>query len=232
MKLQRKYTDIAQVKTFAGDSASDMTFEGYASVFGVVDSYGDSVANGAFAKSVAEANDSGKWPALLSQHGFSANGHTPVGIITAMEEDDYGLKITGKLAPTGRGKEMYALMKMDPRPAIDSMSIGYYATKWKAGEGQGQPDRILQEVKLVEISLVTFPANEDATVTSVKSIEELQSLRDIERHMRDAYSLSRGEAKSLISGVKNCLRDADAKAAHADDLIAALKRNIDNMRTQ
>lgn len=231
MKLQHKTIGLHQVKPIES-SSGDMVFEGYGAVFDVIDSYGDSIVKGAFAGAVKAANDENKWPAMLLQHGgWSTEDSTPIGIWTSIEEDDYGLKVTGKLANTERGRDIYALMKMEPRAAIDGLSIGYYATKWRAGEGAGQPERILEEVELVEISPVTFPANEKATVTSVKSIEELQSLRDIERHMRDAWGASNGEAKALISKMKAAtLREAEAESKAQSDLMAALQKNLETLR--
>jgi HK97 family phage prohead protease len=229
VKLERKLINTFEVKSIS-DSGGDMIFEGYGSVFGVVDSYGDMVIKGAFARAVELANKNERWPSMLWQHGFTSRGDEPVGIWTAMEEDDYGLKLTGKLADTSLGSDLYKLLKMQPRPAIDGLSIGYIPVKSRPGEGVGQPERILEDVDLWEISPVTFAANKEATVTSVKSIEELQTLRDIESYLRDAYMMSRAESKSLISKIKRGLRDADTEAKANAELAEAIKRNINILR--
>jgi HK97 family phage prohead protease len=230
MKLQRKFISKFEIKSFS-DTGGDMVFEGYGSVFNTIDSYGDSVVKGAFSKAVELANSSERWPAFLSQHGMGRSGAEPLGIFTHLEEDDYGLKFSAKLAETQAGIDHYKLLKMQPRPAIAGMSIGYIPTKWKAGEGEGQPERILQEVDLWEISLVTFPANREAGVTDVKSIENLQSLSEIESYLRDAYMMSRAESKSLISVIKRGLRDAGDKEAKANaELAEAIQRNINLLR--
>jgi hypothetical protein len=71
-------------------------FSGYGSTFGNVDSYGDTIAPGAFKKTIADAkNGNAPWPAMLSQHG--GNDPTPVGIWSHMSEDEHGLKLKGKL---------------------------------------------------------------------------------------------------------------------------------------
>lgn len=230
MKLQHKLINNFEVKSIS-DSGGEMIFEGYGSVFGNIDAYGDTIIKGAFSQSVELANSNKRWPALLSQHGFGDIGNTPLGIFTHLEEDDHGLKFSAKLAETQAGIDHYKLLKMQPRPAIAGMSIGYIPTRWKAGEGAGQPERIIEEIDLWEISLVTFPANREAGVTDVKSIEELQSLRDVESYLRDAYMMSRAESKSLISTIKRGLRDAGDEEKKADaELAEAIKRNIHLLR--
>jgi HK97 family phage prohead protease len=116
-----------ELKSIPGDS-TDGVISGYGSVFRNIDSYGDIVAPGAFKKTL-EASMSGDspWPAMLLQHGdASAEGMTPIGIWTKMQEDDNGLYIQGQLAlETRRGAEAYALLKMQPRPALNGLSIGY-----------------------------------------------------------------------------------------------------------
>jgi uncharacterized protein len=83
----------------------DGIITGYSSVFNNVDSYGDTVAKGAFKKTISEAKSgTGSWPAMLLQHGGqSADDKMPVGIWLDMSEDERGLKMTGKLANTKRG---------------------------------------------------------------------------------------------------------------------------------
>lgn len=150
----------------------DGTIRGYGSVFGNVDSYGDTVAKGAFRKTISDAKSgAAPWPAMLSQHG--GNDATPIGIWTGMDEDDRGLKLKGKLAVnTRRGADAYALLKMKPRPAFNGLSIGYRAKDFelhKSGQGPNGARRTLKSVDLVECSLVTFPADRFARVASVKA---------------------------------------------------------------
>jgi HK97 family phage prohead protease len=153
---------------------------------------------GAFAATLRKANASGAWPAMLSQHGgfgMSADDLTPVGVWTGLREDKRGLYVEGKLAPTPRGQELYALMGMQPRPAISGLSIGYIprAVKVNPNPQPGEPRRRLQAVDLIEISPVTFPANPKSRVTAVKSA------RDFEDAFRELFGLSRREAKRVAS---------------------------------
>lgn len=154
----------------------DGTIFGYGSIFGNVDSYGDTVAPGAFKKTISDVMTGAKaWPAMLLQHGDeTSDGKMPVGIWTSMEEDSNGLKLVGKLANTKRGRDAYELLKMKPRPALNGLSIGYRCTDYEM-HGKGSPARrTIKAADLVEVSLVTFPANTKATVTSVKTRHEAE----------------------------------------------------------
>jgi HK97 family phage prohead protease len=166
-----------QFEVKADSNDNEMIIRGYGSVFGNVDSYGDTVAKGAFRKTILDAKTGAKsWPAMLLQHGDdTVDGRMPVGVWTGMDEDDRGLKLTGKLANTERGRDAYNLLKMTPRPALDGLSIGYRAKEFdlhKAGSGPNGARRTLKSVDLVEVSLVTFPADSRARITGVKSYSE------------------------------------------------------------
>jgi len=187
-----------------GADAKDMTFAGYGAVFGNIDTYGDVIEPGAFSATVKAAKESGNWPAMLSSH----NGMSmPVGVWTDMREDGNGLWVEGKLANTDRGREVYELLKMQPRPALSGLSIGYKARDYtlhnrtKADE----PSRKLKAVDLFEVSFVTFPSNTKARVVSVKS--EFQP-REVEDSLREA-GLSRADSVIAVAVFKSMLqRDA------------------------
>jgi HK97 family phage prohead protease len=198
MDTDRFECSLVELKFAESDDPKEMTFEGYGAVFGNVDSYGDVIAKGAFRQSLKDAKASGVWPAMLQQHGgwgMSADDMMPIGVWTEMSEDDTGLLLKGKLAPTSRGIEMFTLMKMQPRPAITGLSIGYIPIKWKTSTKPEEPRRTLTEVKLVEISPVTFPANPKARIQSAKA--DLTK-RAVEQALRDV-GLSQAEAKALLA---------------------------------
>jgi len=208
---------------FSGD-ASTMSFKGYGARFNNVDSYGDVIAPGAFAKTLKEAERSGNWPAMLLQHGSMLGGddNMPVGIWTEMHEDDKGLYVEGQLADTQRGRDAYALMKMS-RPAINGLSIGYRAVEWTMRSKPEDPRRTLKAVDLFEVSLVTNPANPKARVTGVKAAGDVKTIRDFEDLLRDA-GFSNAAAKAIAArGFKaSDPRDEDG----ADELLELLQRNI------
>jgi len=160
-KKNEKRTKSLHVEIKA--TGDDGTFSGMGSVFGNVDSYGDVVTKGAFTKTLSER--AGKIRCLW-QHDSTK----PIGVFTSLMETDEGLQVQGKLAlDTQQGAEAWALLKMG---AIDGMSIGFYTVKDTFDNTTGI--RYINEVMLLEVSIVTFPANEEATVTNVKSaFEEL-----------------------------------------------------------
>lgn len=229
MTIHHLNCNLIELK-FAGNEgdeteSKEMSFTGYGAVFGNIDSYGDAIQKGAFRETINEAKKTGVWPSLLLQHGgfgLNAEDMTPIGIIMEMEEDEIGLKMDNLLADIPRGRDAYALMKMTPRPAINGLSIGYIPIEWKRNETpkEGEARRILTKIKLMEVSLVTFPANSKARVTSVKSGLDI---RIAERALRDA-GFSRSESKSiLIHGFKS-LPQCDA-----DDMVKLteqIQRNI------
>lgn len=193
----------------AGDA---MSFAGYGAYFGNVDAYGDTIQKGAFERTLHAAKSAGRWPAMLSQHGawgLTSQDLTPVGVWTALDEDNVGLKSEGTLAPTPRGTEIHTLMKMQPRPAIDGLSIGYVPIKWRQRSKPEEPRRTLEEVKLIEISPVTFPANDLARVGDVKGAGWTE--RDYERWLMQDAGLSRSDARHVINnGFKSLLVMQDA----------------------
>ena len=195
MALERAAFGLREVKLAPPEAG--MTFSGYGAVFGNVDSYGDVIQPGAFADTLAAAQKSGQWPAMLLQHGgwgMGAEDMTPIGIWTSFSEDGVGLKVEGKLADTPRGREAYALLKMEPRPAIDGLSIGYIPKEWSQRSKPEEPRRTLKKVDLLEVSLVTFPANGKARVSAVKSLEDIASLADAEAFLREVGGLSKSQA--------------------------------------
>lgn len=192
------------------------TFEGYGSVFNITDRGGDIVATGAFAETLAAAKAAGRLPAMLWQHRQAE----PIGVYTEMEEDAIGLKVKGKLAlKTARGAEAYELMKMG---AISGLSIGYRVRddSWDRVTGV----RTIKKADLVELSLVTFPMNDASRVSAVKTIEDLETLAEIERHLRDAGGFSKSEATALVSRIKSVSRsDSGDREPLAADFAASLK---------
>jgi HK97 family phage prohead protease len=189
-----------------GKGTEAMSFTGYGAVFGNVDGGGDLIEPGAFAAFLADVKAGRQdWPAMMSQHGamgLTTEDLTPIGVWTDFAEDGHGLKVEGTFADTPRGIEMYKLMKMQPRPAINGLSIGYIAKESIPRSQPHEPRRRLKRVDLIEVSPVTRPMNGKARVTSVKSLEELCSLSEIEDYLREAGGFSRNEAKTLIARIK------------------------------
>ena len=192
------------------------TFEGYGSVFGVKDSYSEIVAPGAFAETLEKHKTAGTMPALLWQH----RSGEPIGVYTSMSEDSIGLKVSGQLAiKTSRGAEAYELLKMG---AISGLSIGFTPREDSYDKLTGITT--LKKVDLWETSLVTFPANDAARVQGVKSIEEIENLRDAEHRLRDS-GMSRAEAVTFISRIKSLLGQSDSDEGDMKFVIETLRTN-------
>lgn len=181
-------------------------FEGYASVFGVQDSDGDVIVKGAFKKSLEGYKARGKMPKMLWQH----NPGIIVGKFSDMYEDEYGLRVKGQLIlEVEKGREAYALMKAGE---LDAMSVGFNISEATAGDMRG---RVIEETELWEVSLVTWGANPDALITSVKSIE---SPKEFERFLRDA-GFSRKEALRITS---HGFKPDDSLSDSGDQMATAL----------
>lgn len=134
-------------------------FEGYASLFGVMDLGRDVVMPGAFRHSLARRGARGV--RLLWQHDPAR----PIGRWTRLQEDGRGLRVMGRLdldQPLGR--EVHGLMR---RGLIDGLSIGYRSEGERRDPETGL--RRIDRIDLWEISLVTFPMLPQARVTAVKA---------------------------------------------------------------
>lgn len=141
-------------------------FAGYASIFGVVDSQNDRMQTGAFRETLKDTANNVR---LLWQHNFDE----PIGVFTSLQEDARGLYVEGKLLlDVQRAKEAHALLKAG---AICGLSIGYVPVKYHIDPQTGV--RVLEEVALYEVSLVTFPANTQATVQAVKQEDMAAEMR-------------------------------------------------------
>lgn len=134
-------------------------FEGYASVFGMMDLGHDVVMPGAFRESIERRGIGGI--KLLWQHDPAQ----PLGVWTSLEEDSRGLFVRGALdLCQPKSREVLSLLKQG---ALDGLSIGYRTEIDRKDPETGL--RRLERIDLWEISLVTFPLLPQARVRSVKA---------------------------------------------------------------
>ncbi len=128
---------------------------GYASVFGASDQGNDVVQKGAYASSLKAMKDAGRSVKMLWQHDPSK----PIGVWDEVREDKKGLFVKGRILPDVQaGSEALALIKAG---AIEGLSIGYRTIR---AEKSQKGTRLLHEVDLWEVSLVTFPMLPEARV--------------------------------------------------------------------
>lgn len=203
--------EIKKTDTAESDQGKGL-FSGYASVFGNTDSYKEVMAKGSFSESLMRIKASGDPLPVLWQH----SSYDPIGGSGDLTEDDHGLFTNGfLLLKIQRAAEAFALMK---ERVVKGLSIGYYPQEWSYNEETGILTH--EKVDLVEYSVVTFPANELATVEEVKAkmrgiLEsgELPTLKEFEDFLREA-GFSNTQSKAIAgNGLSKLLGQCEADGA-------------------
>jgi HK97 family phage prohead protease len=224
MMMERKFTAIDDIEV----AADQRSVKGYASVFGGIDSYRDTIIKGAYAASIKAVASRGL--PMLYQH----NPDQVIGRWTGLKEDDKGLIIEGVLTPEHSvANDVYASLKAGH---VDGMSIGFSVPSGGASE-RSDGVRVLKKIDLKEVSIVTFPADHAARVDGVKAAEltereferlMLRAMRDAgaEFTRSDAIALMRGGYKSLIA-----TRDAGGRLETEAEIKAALLDAIRSARS-
>lgn len=187
--------DQASIKFSTGGAQG--IFEGYASVFSIVDGDGDIIQPGAFAQALKTQS---RAVAMFFNH---RRNEIPVGKWLELAEDSTGLHVKGELTPGNPQSD--ALKAAMIHGTVGGMSVGFSAAK-----GDVSPIATGYSFKSVarlnEISICTFPANEQATVSALKSMETIESIRDAENWLRDSAGLSKSEALAFIARIKSAVR--------------------------
>ena len=203
--LVRKQLSLSDVRLkMEGDTG---TFEGYGSVFGGVDSYGDTIVKGAFEATLRKDG----MPKMFFDHSWTM----PVGKWLSAKEDDHGLFLRGELTPgLTIASDVRAAMK---HGTLDGLSIGGYV---KLGDyDTTETGRVIRKwSKLVEVSPVVFPADQAARVDTstvkgadlIEAINEIETIRDFECLLRDAAGFSKGAVTALAARVRVVLGVRDA----------------------
>lgn len=224
--FEHDYIEVAsELKAIEDDDEEDEDrerygrFEGYGAVFNNTDLGNDVLRNGAFRKSLR--NRKPKNIKLLYQHKTDM----PIGVFDSMKEDEHGLYVKGRLAlQTQAGREAYELMKMG---ALDGLSIGFKTNPKNYSVDKRTRRRVIDEVDLMEVSLVTFPMNPKATVQMVKG--QSISIREWENGLRDAFSISRSEAKAAAKAIHEAFTQRDV--VEDDDMVEAIKTLTNSLKT-
>lgn len=181
--------------------------EGYGSTFnGKPDSYGDVVMPGAFSKTLTEHKKAKTMPAMLFGHKAS---ELPIGTWTEMEEDKKGLYVRGQLdMDDDLSRRIHSKAK---KKQVSGLSIGYELVKFTIDKDQ-PGIYLLDEVKLFEVSVVTFPANPKATIDAVKSLAidmltmklkagDLPTIREWQDGLQKAFCISKSQAERAIKAL-------------------------------
>ena len=198
--MERKFQSLNEVKI----DRDQRTIKGYASVFGGVDSYDDTIVKGAYAKSIAAST---KGLRMLYQH----RSDYVIGRWTSLKEDDHGLIVEGVLTPGhSMANDVYASLKAGH---IDGLSIGYNI---RPGGMMMREDgiRVITDIDLREVSVVGDPADEAALIETVKSNFLTMSIRELEQHLVREARMPASIAKAILAGgykSLNVKRDADGE---------------------
>ncbi len=165
--LECKFTRLGTQELSVTD---EFCIEGYASLFGDVDRGGDIVTAGAYSASLNKLEAEGRQVKMLWQHDPAQ----PIGIWKEVREDARGLYVKGQLLENvARAREAAELIRAG---AIDGLSIGYRTVRaMKNDKGQ----RLLTELDLWEVSLVTFPMLPSARVGAKATDLMERSLREL-----------------------------------------------------
>lgn len=173
MGLEHKFVALGATEAVA----DGLKIEGYASFFGEVDRGGDIVVKGAYAGSLAALAARGGQVKMLWQHDPAQ----PIGVWDEVREDARGLYVKGRiLAEVAKGREAAALIGAG---AIDGLSIGYRTVK-AAKDDKGR--RLLNELELWEVSLVTFPMLPSARVAAKGESPDAAAWRELAEVFHDA----------------------------------------------
>lgn len=231
--MEKRYLNIegAEFKTLGVENNMGK-ITGYGSVFNVRDSYGDVVQSGAFMQSISK-----KRPKMLYQH----DPREVIGVWTKCKEDEKGLLLEGEInLEVTKGKDVYNLLKQG---ALDGLSIGFRTLD---EEFDANGVRKLKTIELLEVSVVTFPANKDSLVTGVKNAPKTE--REFEGFLRE-MGYGREQAKAIVAkGFKGFIdmqrdvegdkvstqgevqRDADEVKALLENILTTLKGTLSDDR--
>ena len=143
----------------------------------------------------------------------------PVGKWQTLEEDSKGLIVIGELTPgMSASNDLRAAME---HKTVEGMSVGFTVTKDDYSIiDTGRAFKNVQALR--EISICTFPANEQATIDSMKSMESITTIRDVEHWLRDSAGLSKSQALGFIARFKSAVR-SDSEGGEITALLERIK---------
>lgn len=199
---------------FASDAPAGQ-FSGYASVFGGVDAYGDTIVPGAYRKTL----ESRERPIHMRDNHVGPI----IGKWLEMAEDRKGLFVRGELTPGHSvAQDRYASMQ---HGTMTGLSIGFRIPPGGA-KSHGNL-RELHEIDLLEISVVEDPADLAAQIGEVKAAV-FESPVQFQRVVRDTLGLSNREAKALARGGWDALmgNDESQELAQIADQLKLLNTEI------
>lgn len=195
-------------------SVSGRKFEGYGSVFGNRDLGGDIVVPGAFSASLKAHKAAGTMPLMFWMHDPS---QVP-GVWEDMQEDDSGLYVKGEIVDTALGRDVKELLS---KKAVRGLSIGYVPDRV---DFDRDGNRLLKQVELHEVSVVSMAMNPLARVVGMKARlsyhgEYVPQPSELERILRN-NGFSKSVSRAIVSRIYDDTEDGDALSPrrHAGDV--------------
>lgn len=219
----------------AGDDGVDLAegeFTAYASTWTrEPDSYGDVVAKGAFADTIAEWEKSGSVLPILFGHDL-VDPFSNLGYAKSLVEDDHGLLVHAVLdLENPKAKQVYRMLK---GRRINQMSFAYDVLEDGIVElGDEKTARELRKMKLHEVSVVPFGANSDTEVLAVKALEQAldaKAGKTISAKNLESLETAYAHLGEVIAAAKNSTTDTDDEASRPKSADEAQARNSADLR--
>jgi HK97 family phage prohead protease len=226
---QRAQSTMIETKSLPFEAKVDgdgRTVEGFAATFDR-DEVDDVIERGAFRKTIEERGSRVKF---LWQHSEI------IGKAEHLEEQDRGLFVRARVSETTTGSDALTLMRDG---VVDRMSIGFTIPPGKSEIDRDAGVRRISEIKLFEVSAVSFPANTEAAITSVKSLYD-----QARRYGTDQFGDRVDEVRAALSNLEalldgreppaekggNTRGDGQPPRSTADDPDAELVKALQSMR--
>ena len=211
LEMKFRPASIDEIKAL-GDNLPDGYVAGWAST-NSLDHYGDRILNGAFLESIEEKGLTGpRGIKFLIQH----RADKPAGKITKLEQRDQGLWMEAQLnLDISYVKDAYEASKMQGGL---NFSVGYRLVKGgfrfvdMSEKGEDSYWEI-SKADLHEVSVVTFPGNDDAEMTFIKGApdeEPFETVAEAEKALvASGFAKSRREANRFVRWIKGLTLDED-----------------------
>ena len=221
--MEHKSVVCPEIKVERADT--NLYIEGYGAYFGNVDSYGDVINAGAFKGFLA--SEDAQRVKLCWQHNFD----DVLGVIEEMSEDERGLRFRAKISNTTLGRDAATLIEDG---ALNEFSIGYgvKAAEYPEDRASGI-ERVLTDIYLYEISLVSRAANPKATLEGAErkddNINNNQNSNEMEKELETKFDAMQEEINALRNekaALEQSIADAKADKATIDEVKASIA-NLD-----
>lgn len=208
MQIERKECNTPFKDVCFKSTGDGYSFEGYASKFNGVDSYGDTILPGAYKNAIKDLKKQGRSPVMLLNH---MAWELPVGKWRKFEEEEDGLFVAGMLTK-GMSKSEDLRLALAAE-TLDGLSVGIGMKRedyeW-IEDPKSEIQRIIKNVtSLREVSIVTFPADKAGRIdmSSIKlELDSVDTLSEFEDFLREAGGFSKAAATAVVARAKAILR--------------------------